>query len=83
MVQMHQCSAYVGLLTKPLTDCDVDAAKTSELYEIIRTYDQLETPAKILQLERLVLEILGRKENETLNIQHSSVAIGGLLGVRS
>jgi SNF2 family DNA or RNA helicase len=62
ILRLRQSSAYVGLLTKPLTDCDVDAAKTSELYEIIRTYDQLETPAKILQLERLVLQILGRKE---------------------
>ena len=62
ILRLRQCSAYVGLLTKPLIDCDVDAAKTSELYEIIRTYDQLETPAKILQLERLVLEILGGKE---------------------
>jgi SNF2 family DNA or RNA helicase len=62
IVRLRQCSAYVGLLTKPLSDCDVDVTKTSDLYEIIRTYDQLETPAKLLQLEKLVSKILGRKE---------------------
>jgi SNF2 family DNA or RNA helicase len=62
IVRLRQCSAYVGLLAKPLSDCDVDVAKTSDLYEIIRTYDQLETPAKLLQLEKLVSKILGRKE---------------------
>ncbi len=62
ILRLRQCSAYVGLLTKPLDDCDIDVAKASELYEIIRTYDQLETPAKVLQLERLVSRILGRNE---------------------
>ena len=62
ILRLRQCSAYVGLLTKPLDDCDVDVAKTSDLYEIIRTYDQLETPAKLLQLEKLVSKILGWKE---------------------
>ncbi len=32
--------------------------KTSDVYEIIRTYDQLETPAKLVQLEKLVSQIL-------------------------
>jgi SNF2 family DNA or RNA helicase len=62
IIRLRQCSAYVGLLAKPLSDSDVDVTKTSDLYEIIRTYDQLETPAKILQLEKLISKILGRKE---------------------
>lgn len=62
ILRLRQCSAYVGLLAKPLLDCDVVVAKTSDLYEIIRTYDQLETPAKLLQLEILVSRILSRKE---------------------
>lgn len=62
ILRLRQCSAYAGLLTKPLDDCDIDVAKASELYEIIRTYDQLEKPAKLLQLEKLVSRILGRKE---------------------
>jgi SNF2 family DNA or RNA helicase len=62
ILRLRQCSAYVGLLTKPLSDCDVDVAKSSELFEIIRTYDQLETPAKIIQLEKLISKILSRKE---------------------
>jgi SNF2 family DNA or RNA helicase len=62
ILRLRQCSAYVGLLAKPLSDCDVVVAKTSDLYEIIRTYDQLETPAKLLQLEILVSRILSRKE---------------------
>jgi SNF2 family DNA or RNA helicase len=62
IMRLRQCSAYVGLLTKPLAECDIDVAKTSDLYEVIRTYDQLERPAKLLELEKLVSEILGRKE---------------------
>jgi SNF2 family DNA or RNA helicase len=62
ILRLRQCSAYVGLLTKPLSDCDEDVVRTSDLYEIIRTYDQLETPAKLLQLETLVSTILSRKE---------------------
>jgi SNF2 family DNA or RNA helicase len=52
----------VGLLAKPLSVCDVDVTKSSDLYEIIRTYDQLEIPAKLLHLEKLVSHILARKE---------------------
>jgi SNF2 family DNA or RNA helicase len=62
ILRLRQCSAYVGLLTKPLDDCDVNVAKASDLYEIIRTYDQRETPAKLVQLEKLISHILGRKE---------------------
>jgi SNF2 family DNA or RNA helicase len=62
IMRLRQCSAYVGLLTKPLAECDIAVAKTSDLYEIIRTYDQLERPAKLLELEKLVSKILGRKE---------------------
>jgi SNF2 family DNA or RNA helicase len=62
IVRLRQCSAYVGLLAKPLSVCDVDVTKSSDLYEIIRTYDQLEIPAKLLHLEKLVSHILARKE---------------------
>lgn len=62
VLRLRQCSAYVGLLTKPLSDCDVDITKSSKLYEIIRTYDQLEVPAKIMELEKLFSKILGKNE---------------------
>ena len=62
VLRLRQCSAYVGLLTKPLSDCDVDITKTSKLYEIIRNYDQLEVPAKIIELEKLFSQILGKNE---------------------
>lgn len=62
ILRLRQCSAYVGLLAKPLSDCDVDVTKTSNLYETIRTYDQLEIPGKLLELEKLVSKILSRNE---------------------
>ena len=62
ILRLRQCSAYIGLLTKPLDDCDVNVAKASDLYEVIRTYDQRETPAKLVRLESLVSQIIGRKE---------------------
>lgn len=62
IMRLRQCSAYVGLLTKPLDDCDVNVAKESELYEIIRTYDEREIPAKLLQLEKLISQIHGCDE---------------------
>lgn len=61
ILRLRQCSAYVGLLTKPLSDCDEDVARESEVYEIIRRYDELEKPAKLLQLEKLASQILGCK----------------------
>src|SRR5262249_54154747 len=62
ILRLRQCSAYVGLLRKPLSNCDEDLIKTSDVYEVIRTYDQIEVPAKLEALAKLVSQILTRGE---------------------
>jgi hypothetical protein len=60
IMRLRQCSSYVRLLSKSLQDCGGEATKLSDLYQIIRDYDGLETPAKLLRLEKLLSQILAQ-----------------------
>jgi len=62
IMRLRQCSSYARLLAKSLVDCEDDVRKISDLYQMIRDYDGVEKPAKLLALERLVSKILERNE---------------------
>jgi SNF2 family DNA or RNA helicase len=62
ILRLRQCSAYVPLLLKPITDTDDLSLETSDLYATIRDYDAVEVSAKIQALERIVTTLRNRND---------------------
>jgi SNF2 family DNA or RNA helicase len=57
MIRVRQASSYPKLLLKAIEGYDENLLKDSDLMKIIRNYDDLEKPSKLLKLSQMVEEL--------------------------
>ena len=63
MIRLRQCMSYAALLSSAITEYAENLLDTDfSLADVIRHYDELETPGKIEALIPIVRELLGRGE---------------------
>lgn len=63
IIRLRQCASYAGLLKTVLEDYDeLDVDSEPEIAKIVRSYDQLEIPAKIGVTVQIAAQLVGQGE---------------------